>query len=64
MQAWQDNEAKRHWAATPSSSLEEDSRAASQIGAFDTAREGDGNHSANLSDGRRDQFSREREERR
>lgn len=64
MRAWQDIEAKRHWAATPSPSLEGDSRAASRIGAFDTGREGDGNRSVNLSgnpkDGRRDQLAKVR----
>lgn len=66
MRAWQDTEAKRRWAATPSSSLGEDSKAASRIGVFDTGRKGDGNHSVNLSgnpkDGRTDQFAGGRDE--
>ena len=64
MQAWQDTEAKRHWAATPSSSPEGGSRAASQTGASDMSWQDDGNHSGSLSgspmDGRTDRFARER----
>ena len=61
MRAWQDTEARRRWAATPSSPPVGDSKAAIRIGAFDTDREGDGNHSVNLSgnptDGRKDLFA-------
>jgi hypothetical protein len=63
MRAWQDTEAKRRWAVTPSLSLGGDSKAASQIGEFDMGREGDGNHSVKLSgnrkDGRKDHFAKE-----
>jgi len=58
MQAWQDTEAKRRWAAAPSSSPEGGSRAASQTGASDMGWQDDGNHSGSLSgspmDGRTD----------
>ena len=63
MRAWQDTEAKRRWAATPSPSPEEGSRAASQTGAFDMSWQDDDNRSGNLSgnpeDGRTGRFARE-----
>jgi len=63
MRAWWDTEAKRRWAAAPSSSPEGGSRAASRIGASDMGWQDDDNRSGNLSgnqrDGRTDQFARE-----
>ena len=63
MRAWLDTEKRRRWAAIPSSSREEGSKAASRTGAVDMNWQDDGsrfgNWSENLRDGRRDQFARE-----
>jgi len=62
MRAWRDTEAKRRWAATPSTSPEGGSGAASRTEGADTCWEDGGNRFGNLSgnpmDGRMDQFAR------
>jgi len=63
MRAWQDTERKRRWAATPSTSPEGGSRAASRTGGVDMGWQDDGNRSGNLSGNpkgvRTDRFAKE-----